>query len=204
MHRHIKYAVVVLCFVLVYSVGSRNARANLSMSNVLITVDITNPNAVVFSATGNAPIINDSSTNTLEGVTLLSLFEFDALINTSTFDSSTLLPNGGGSFFYTNFGSAFDAVDLLIFRNESAPPTQDFMTNAPAFTGSATADLNGFTFSSMGYGDIIAGLGTSESGQVIGQWQIVTDSVVPEPTTALLGLMGLAACGQVMLRRRKA
>lgn len=163
---------------------------------VLLLVDITDPNNVLFSATGNAPGINDSTSNQIQGITLIDLFHVDFGVNDELL-SGNLISAGGSAPFDTllnNFPPGVTARDLNLFK-ETDGVQQTFSTSAPAFTGTGmTAGLVGAEFRSTG--DIIVGDTIGGSGEVLGQW-----SVIPEPSSGALSILALAALWAA--RRRK-
>lgn len=78
-------------------------------------------------------------------------------------------------------------VDLNLFEDEG-DQDQIFTVSTPAFTGTATLNLSGYSLPPSGTtGDILAGY-SGWSGEIIGQYQ-----VVPEPhalpMAAALGLL---------------
>ena len=158
---------------------------------VLLTVDPTDPGFVLITATGAAPLADDSTYSGFSGVTLFDLFAADADASTFTFGD---LAARGAAPYERAANASVGPRDLNLFNNDSR--LQQFSTAAPAFDGVLTPDLTGATFRPAGStGNIRAGFALLGYGPVLGQYQII-----PEPSSAaLLGLGGLA-----LLRRRRA
>jgi len=170
-----------------------------AMSQILLKVDISDPSAVTFAATGNFPGIDDSSVSNTAGVSLIDLFAVDSTNFADQLFSGDLFAAGTYSP-YDTFTVGYSAltdrdITLWVYKFIDSN-TQIFKTIEPAFTGTGLIDLTGETFKPIGStGNIIVGDSESGSGAVIGQYQII-----PEPSSlALLGLSGLLA-----LRRRRA
>jgi hypothetical protein len=167
--------------------------ANQTLADVVLNVDITDISAVTFSATGAPSAVNDSSSSSLDGASLLNLFTVAYADNQSASSGSL-------------FGSSSDALDLLLtpygsltgfdlnLFASSVEMQQNFSTVSPAFSGSTTFDLSGSSILLGSTGDVIAGDTLNGSGAVIGQWQ-----AIPEP--ASIGLLGLVSCGIFFTRR---
>jgi len=168
-----------------------------AQSAVLITVDPSNPAAVVFAATGAFSDINDSSSTSSQGVTLEGLFPVDFNADVDVF--GTLTPAGAPAP-YDYVDNDFSTVTLLdsfiVYRSGGSSGPQVFTTSTVAFTGVATANLTGAIFGVPGTtGDIFVGDTLGGSGEVIGEWQ-----VIPEPSAVILAsLASLSLFG----RRRK-
>ncbi len=152
---------------------------------VILTIDISNPEAVIFSATG-AFAENDDIDDTFlsEGFTLLDFFNSEFTDDPQFFDESSLYSPGGNFAYTTLFPVAIfgDEIDLNIAG--SGFSTQDFSTEAPAFTGYAIIDLTSWLpyITAGTTGNILAG-DPMYNTVVIGQYE-----VVPEPGTfSLLG-----------------
>jgi CobQ-like glutamine amidotransferase family enzyme len=124
------------------------------------------------------------------------------------------MPAGAGTN-YTNFGNGFTGVglrDINLYQQSfswSGGPIQRFETNKPAFTGEDYLGFEDFwnagfappQFTDGFIGDIHVGYGNVGSGRVIGQFQIVGGTPIPEPAAALGGMTLL---GTIILRRRRA
>jgi hypothetical protein len=167
----------------------------------LIEVNVSNPAAVTFTATGNHSLINDSTATGVDGVDLLAFFS-DMGFGLGSVSGNLTPPTQDGIAYFTWYTDSYSSGgtsynDLNLYSNEGHP--QNFSTGAPAFTGTGTADLSAYTafLPSLGAsGNIAAGSFGQGSMAVIGQWQ-----VTPEPATlSLLAVGGLAA---IIRRKRK-
>ena len=168
-------------------------------TRVLIEVNVSNPSAATFTATGNYSLIDDSTAEGIVGVDLLAFFSG---MGAGLEDVSGNLtpPNQNGFAYNCWFSDYYSSTypicnDLNLFNNRD--DLQTFSTGAPAFTGAGTTDLSAYAafLPSPGTtGDIAAGSFGDGSMAVIGQWQ-----VTPEPATLVMLAMG----GAVMLIRRR-
>lgn len=189
-----------LAFIVVAAFGA-SAQAD---STFLLTIDDTDPSAVVITATGLAPERDDSSTSTYDGVDLLQFFIADVTSAAKGALVGNLAPVDtlGPLFSYYRWDADHASgsyVDLNLYGHSNVTETQDFSTSAPAFTGSDTIDFSTFAgaLPAIGtHGDILAGW-SSNQGQVIGSW-----TVVPEPSAVGLCCLGLA--GLAVWRRSAA
>lgn len=144
--------------------------AQSATAAILLTIDPTDPGAVVISSTGLAPLVDDSSADSNAGITLTLVFANDFILNGSSPVTGNLTPNGGTS--------AYDAVlnefasltprDMNLFQTNAS--SQSFSTSLPAFSGQMVVDLTGAVFAMGSTGDVIVGDTASGSGAVIGQW----------------------------------
>lgn len=167
-------------------------------AEILLTVDVSNPNSVVFTATNGAP--NTSvDVDAFVGFSLLGFLNTDAL---EVFDGNGNLAANGMTDSYLTFfsldyatGPSSPGKDVNLFANLDAG-TQNFVTSAPAFSGSITFDLSSISL-------LLPTIGTTGSiqvgdgitvGPVIGTYE-----VVPEPAACFL----LGAAGMLLIFRRR-
>jgi hypothetical protein len=174
-------------------------------AQVLLTVDVRNPAAVVISATGAFPNAENSAYTVWEGVMLKSFFTVGSPFSTLPAEPYTLRAAGAttpySSFFSDNYSGP--SIDLGIFGGvASTTEMQLFSTSAPAFTGAMTGDFSGRPLPAAGYiGNILIGYynsGAATPGPFIGTYQ-----VIPEPAHygLIAGLAGLVSL--LWLRRRR-
>jgi hypothetical protein len=167
-------------------------------AEILLTIDISNPANVTFSATNGHPDA-DFDLDASIGFTLLGFLTND---EATSFDSTGTLSASGMiepylSLFTLDYaGGLYEpGRDLNLYANADAG-TQNFLTTAPAFSGSITFDLSEIAslFPSVGTtGTIQAGDG-STVGPVIGSYE-----VVPEPAACIL----VGAAGMLLIFRRR-
>jgi len=182
-------AAVVMC-----AAGQLPAKAG-----VVLEVDVTDPSAVTFTATGAFSAVDSSSTVTFDGISALG-FLTSSSGNAEQFTTSTLRPsNVSSSGAYTAYQFDTNGVDLDMYTTGGLP-AQVFSTSVAALVGQLVANLSFWTSqlpSAGASGNVIAGY-PGNSGGVIGTWQAVA---VPEPSTyALAGAVAVASC--LMARRR--
>jgi hypothetical protein len=168
-------------------------------AHIVLDIDLRDDSAVVFTATGAFSAVDNSTTMTSEGVTLLGFFTQQRgsgegpFIPSSTLRPSTVSPSDA----YKSF--ILELVNLNLHR-WGGTVTQLFSTTAPALTGQFVANL-AFVAPELpaigSSGPVIAGY-SGNSGGIIGTWQ-----VVPEPSTYAMALAGLACGGYSIFRRRR-
>ncbi len=180
-----------------------------SAGTILLEIDVSDPSAVTLTPTGASSITDDSTSDMFDGVTLIGFFAEDFRAS-NVFGSFTGLEPRSAAFFnreYTNYDNDFGGVGLrdLNLYSDDTGWTQRFATNQPAFTGVGVIDFidSGSepapVFQPGTIGHIIAGDTDFGSGDVIGQFQIVGGTPIPEPVAAL---GGMALLGTIVLRRR--
>lgn len=160
----------------------------------LLTVDVSNPHKVIFTATTNYAALNDRSRTPDYGVNLL-LFFTSSISGSSISTSGTLIGgNAGTGYDHYIVDSSFGSyINLNLYGDPST--FQSFTTNSPAFTGSLTTDMSHFTSQLPlpgATGNIRSG-NEAHPGPVIGQWEVLGGTPVPEP-----GMLALAVLGGVV------
>ena len=169
-------------------------------ADVIMTVDVSDPTAVVFSPTAafaSTTFLNASGS--IQGTTLLGffsantgeLFEFLDSGGINVFDTTAGTTRGVlDSIFVGDFTGGWTPLDLN-FHQESDAFVTSFLSTETALTGLASHDLSALTgLPAIGTGGIVL-VDSPNSNKVIGEW-----GIVPEPSTAVLtalGLIGLAA-----------
>ena len=158
---------------------------------VVLDVDVSNPAAVTFTATGNVSQIDDSGL-LMGGVDLLGFFASDP----GSIKSGLL-----GDLRPSSAASAYGTMDKSYLHGDAlnlsygASGTQTFSTITPAFAGAGTADLGSYSALLPVAGDSGNVAVGGPVGAVVGQWQ-----VVPEPGVLTMLVAGGAT---LVLRRRR-
>lgn len=176
-------------------------------ANVL-TIDISNPAAVTFTSTPALSETNSSLNIGTDGFTIQNFFALTVLVPDSTLATGDLMPTGStfvyagmGTFsFEANNGTFAAGNDLSVFAN-GAPMagSQVFSTVTRAFNGTMVVDMSPYIAALPAAGTtgtVYSGFrssGITGHGLVVGQY-----SVVPEPNSIALALLGMTA-----LARRK-
>lgn len=160
--------------------------ASAANGAIVLTVDITNPTAVVIASTGAAASASRSGFQ--ERVRLDGILTAGGPNYGNSMSSSLAPAQIGGA--YTGFARFGGGTSGALSRG--AGQTQTFVEGLQAFSGSMTGDLSFLPFAPAGtIGDIyvIQNVNAAETGIIIGQYQIV-----PAPgAAAVLGLAGLVA-----------
>lgn len=156
-------------------------------AEILLTVDISDPMAVRFTATEAASSATGLA-NISSGITLLGLFFNQyangdiALAEQTLFANGASLPYATASVVYYQLEGIGRGYDLNLY---GAPLSYQFVQGAQAFTGEALLTFYAAApdFASVGtIGDIVLGYSQSNGkGTVIGQFQ-----VIPEPSSLML------------------
>ena len=166
-------------------------------AHIVLDIDLRDDSAVVFTATGAFSAVDNSTTMTSEGVTLLGFLTRGSgegpFIPSSTLRPSNVSPTDA----YKSF--VIEMPNLNLHR-WGGTVTQFFSTTAPALTGQFVANL-AFVAPELptigSSGPVIAGY-SGNSGGIIGTWQ-----AVPEPSTYAMALVGLACGGFSLFRRHR-
>lgn len=159
--------------------------ASVANADILLTIDTTNPAAVVISATSGLSAVTAS--NSSYGLQL-----FDALsapaANSGVFGAQSLAGANGGR--VQNYVFGFVGTANIGISGPGNQPN-NYIAGTQAFVGSWTGNLSFLSFAPAGtIGDIrFYGVNSVDTGIVLGQYQIV-----PAPgAAAVLGLAGLVA-----------
>ncbi len=171
----------------------------------LITIDESNPYAVVFTGTGNNPTNTDIGVSYNDGVTLVNFFTASTggagAINYDP--APSLAPASVNSVTYLVWqsdrylqGSTSYVNMNLLYPGPSSP--QFFITSAPAFTGTSYIDLSAYGLPAYGaHGPIYAGNDWNHgSGVPIGEW-IVIGPVPPPPPAPPLPDMAFGSLARI-------
>ncbi|HWL54129.1 MAG TPA: PEP-CTERM sorting domain-containing protein [Chthoniobacteraceae bacterium] len=175
------------------------AGSAISQAEVILRIDISDPSAVVFTATGAFAQNDDEDTDLTAGVTLIDFFSSEPDNVQAYFDPADLWSPEGRFAYEGVLNTSFSALlgpytDLNLFG--SGYSTQGFSTSQAALTGSAVLDLSEWiAHIRLGSGDLYAG-DFSNSGPIIGQYE-----VIPEPTA--LSLIGAGAGAAFLLAARR-
>ncbi len=169
---------------------------------IVLTVDITDSAAVVFTATDNVSSV-DGGLNSFAGISLVDFFSGNTEANngSSVVSGSVDIGKTGGGrigldqYYIATDGNGYSINDIAFYSNTNVFTSVDTLTAALA--GVATVDLSGFVLPTVGAtGNVVLGSRTG-TGVVFGTYQ-----VVPEPATFAF-LAGLGAVGCVLVRRRR-
>ncbi|MEM1422803.1 MAG: hypothetical protein AAGH64_02255 [Planctomycetota bacterium] len=147
---------------------------------VLLEIDVSDPSAVLISATGAAPAL-DETLSVVSGTTLVDLFAGDFAIGLVTPDTTGTFAAPGMLGAYNRIANDFgggnvDANDLNLWAS-GVGGEQAWTTDQPAFTGSWTLDLTGASFPDAGtLGEVCsddAPNAEDPSGVVLGSFVVV-------------------------------
>lgn len=163
-------------------------------AGILITIDITDPSAVVFTATSAAPSADGPNVPGINGIDFLQFFitPIDGFA-LGDVTPSTLATYLDSHYPYLNWNTdsySGPNVDLNFYSQD--PSSQRFDTSSPAFIGTATVDFSAYASylpSAGATGQITDGNSGNASGPSRPLTVLGTYNVVPEPATcALLAL----------------
>jgi hypothetical protein len=194
-----------------------------SSAQVVMTVDWSNLSAVKFTATSGFSAINypgGTSWSFNEGIALLGFLTAPANVqdlggqatSSSLTDSANTVTatskfdylaswNDAHTNYYPNNGNGSD----LTLWNNSGATGMTFSTSSAAFHGEAVFDLSAYASFTNLFPALNAtgNVGIWNGNGTLGTWQVVGAAAIPEPST-YAALVGLAALGLAVLRRRRA
>lgn len=161
-----------------------------ALGAIVLQVDISNPSAVVITATGGESQITSSASTFDDGIYLWDLFS-GSTSGLATVASGSLTAGAldTGVYFTSSYKGALGSLNLYSFGQLQL---MEFTADNPAFTGSVIVDLSSFAteFRSLGFvGDISDGSGT------IGSYV-----VIPEPSFVAIVAFGF---GALLLARKR-
>lgn len=170
---------------------------------VLLLVDVSNPNAVTVTATGGQSAITTTSSVSLRPIHLKNFFaSWTGRGNGFVTAISTLQGPRGDTLNTIRGGDSNAGITTGILRFDNGFP-ETFTAGQVAFTGSGTwnfASVGGALQANGFSGDIT----TDDAGtNVVGTYSVI--SAVPEPSTLAtitVGLVSLTVGGYVRRRRR--
>lgn len=175
-------------------------------------VDLSNPSAVVITATTAVSLENSATTTLFEGATLQLFFTSDltGAPVTDGLAAGTLRPFSAAFAYDTwtlddTIPGIFSDLNLFLPGDPETSPSQVFGNFFQAFVGSSTINLSDFTASfpvNGTTGPIYAGY-SDNLGPMIGTWEVTAvPTPVPElPVAAHLGLYGAGLLGFLAHRR---
>ncbi|HTH48379.1 MAG TPA: hypothetical protein VMB21_12780 [Candidatus Limnocylindria bacterium] len=171
-----------------------------TQAQVVLNINIADPNDVIFTATGAFSGADASGTFNFP-IQLKGFFTSDPGQDGIAPLSSTLKTDPANQPFNEFFWGRFNpGQTTLLFRNSTQ--TETFSLSSAAFTGRADVDLSGisgFLPSSGATGDIVASLGGSGSGTIVGTYLVT----VPEPADGGLAVAGAALAFAGWRKRRE-
>lgn len=191
---------------------------NAAHAQILLTIDDSNPYAVIITATGALPNASAGPVPIADGIDLLNFFtnnvtpsafpDFSPANNPPTPTLTTDDTSSGLIFteFTSDNYSGVNYQDLNLLNNNddlsqtiTFTATQGDVIGQPAFKGSLSLNLFGTPLPAVGSkGTIITGFSlTAPNNTLIGGWEVVS---APEPSNWILILGGLGVL--VFLRRR--
>ncbi|MEY3896812.1 MAG: hypothetical protein RLZZ214_2332 [Verrucomicrobiota bacterium] len=176
-----------------------------SEAALVITINIANPAAVVITSVANNSLVaKDLTVNFDGGISFRNFFTANESITTANplAISGTWTARGASASYNEMVTFAFNnaavvpGVDLSIYNVAAVnSDDQNFTTTAAPFSGSSSVNMSAFThLPAVGAtGSVNSGFLSTQGGS-IGTWV-----VVPEPSSAVLGLIGSLS----LIRRRR-
>ena len=188
---HLNKSLLHLAVALLFTLSFSSAKAQ-----VLLTINVYDPNNVTITATGAIPGASGSDIF-LNGVDLLGFFTQNVAFPPYHVVSSSLTTGdaSSGPLYDSAIGDNYDSGgnDLALYSSSGGGSTESFTastsdtTGSPAFLGEMILKLNGAPLPTAGTeGNIITGFSyTAPNNVVIGQYD-VESVAAPEPSSWLL------------------
>ena len=179
------------------------AGLTLSQAAVVLTIDISNPSAVVVTAVANnAQVAGTLPVDYYGGISLQDFFTGTVDLTAGVSITGTWIGQGTVNRYNElvsfTYGSPdiVPGTDLSIYHNVvDSEQNQNFVTTAPPFTGTGTFSLAGVTsLPALGITGNVR-IGFNGEDNILGQYL-----VIPEPTSMAL----LATSALLLARRRRA
>jgi len=158
-------------------------QSNTSWAEIVMRINIANPDAIVFSAVPNAnSSVDFNDRSTFSGITLLNILAEDPGLNSQASLSPNLAASGVDAAYYSlvvesEILSGGSALSLNIWSEVDDNEIQDFQSGVQAFSGQAIAaeDFGDFFVlkGAGATGDIVSGYIEGSISNAIGQWEIV-------------------------------
>lgn len=170
----------------------------------VLTIDESNPSAVVIGAGSRTASGTDGSTTANYGVDLANFFTAPVNIGAqSASGSPSLQPKTGGNIYNDYNSDTYQAtggelLDLNLYS--SGTSSQTFTLGSTAFSGTEVINLSAYIAdlptTLYASGTIYAGDSSEPgNGTAIGQWEIVgVPEPTPEPSTLALAGLGVLGC----------
>lgn len=176
---------------------------HVGRAQVLLTVDISDPSSVTFTATGTAPAADATGTYSAP-IQFKGFLTANPGATGQATASSTILATEGATHYLNTvlWGKPSLVQTTLSLRNGSS--SENFLTTDPAFAGSAAFDfssISSYLPAAGATGNLVVSTGGSSSGTVIGTYSV---TAVPEPADYALVCAVAALVFAVWRRRRMA
>ena len=157
--------------------------AIVTPARVVIQIDVADPDAVVFSATGDKASLNNDDYSVYDGVTFLNVLATDSNEDDFALVTGDLKASGSGTPPYDRVDESENTWDgfprslVIYYDHSNETALQDFRNNLPAFSGEGVAapDFKDFfTLREVGAtGNMVSGYEEGDVSGVIGRWEII-------------------------------
>jgi len=174
-----------------------------------LTINESNPSAVVITGSGYSSSGADGTTTANYGVDLANFFTSAVTIGIQSASGTPSFKPATGGNIYDHYNSdtyhATGGASLDLNLYSSGTSAQTFTSGSPVFnTGTEVIDLSAYLAylpNTVGaHGNIYAGNSSGPgNGTIIGSWDVIA---VPEPTTLALAGLGTLGCVLLFWRRK--